>query len=84
MSEDSLSELLSQYASYDAIYQHLMQFKVSEILLVATVYDAFILEQDGKISELIFGESHQLNLSFAPRVRRRFSFSGSADSTWSF
>jgi CheY-like chemotaxis protein len=68
MSEDALSELLSQYSSDEDIYHDLMQFKVREILLVATLYDAFILEQEGKITELIFGEYHQLNLSSAPRV----------------
>jgi CheY-like chemotaxis protein len=45
-----------------------MQFRIREILLVATIYDAFILEQEGKLTELIFGEYYQLNLSTAPRV----------------
>jgi CheY-like chemotaxis protein len=35
---------------------------------VATIYDDFILEQEGKLTELIFGEYYQLNLSTAPRV----------------
>jgi CheY-like chemotaxis protein len=54
-----------------------MQFKVREILLVATAYDAFILEQEGKLTELIFGEYYQLNLSSAPRVTS-VSFGGQA------
>ncbi len=68
MTKETLTELLSQYASDDEIYHDLMQFKIREILLVATIYDAFILEQEGKITELIFSEYHQLNLSSAPRV----------------
>jgi len=31
-------------------------------------YDAFIFEQDGRLSEQIYGEYRQLNLSTAPRV----------------
>lgn len=68
MSKKKISKLLSNYKSDDEIYYDLMQFKVREILLVATIYDAFILEQEGKLTELIYGEYHQLNLSLAPRV----------------
>jgi CheY-like chemotaxis protein len=45
-----------------------MEFRVREILLVATLYDAFILEQEDKLTEKIFGEYYQLNLSTAPRI----------------
>lgn len=68
MDKDSISELLSHHSSDDEIYHDLMQFKVAEILLVATVYDAFILEQEGRLTEQIFSEYNQLNLSSAPRV----------------
>jgi CheY-like chemotaxis protein len=63
-----ISRLFTSYKSDDEIYHDLMQFRVREILLVATIYDAFILEQEGKLTELIFGEYYQLNLSTAPRV----------------
>ncbi|RKY53133.1 MAG: hypothetical protein DRP89_06635, partial [Candidatus Neomarinimicrobiota bacterium] len=46
----------------------LMHNRVKEILLVSTFYDAFIFEQDGRLSEQIFGEYKQLNLSTAPKV----------------
>ena len=46
----------------------MMQFRVREILLVATIYDAYILEEEDKLTEKIFGEYHQLNLSSAPRI----------------
>ncbi|HRX77270.1 MAG TPA: response regulator, partial [Candidatus Cloacimonadota bacterium] len=45
-----------------------MQRRVRDILLVSTFYDAFIFEQDGRLSEQIFGEYRQLNLSTAPRI----------------
>ena len=49
-------------------FQDLMQYRVHEILLVASPYDAFILEQDGRLSEQILTEFKGLNLSYAPRV----------------
>ena len=63
-----LSELVRQYKTDNDIYHDLMQFRVREILLVATIYDAFILEEEDKLTEKIFGEYHQLNLSTAPRI----------------
>jgi CheY-like chemotaxis protein len=68
MQVEKISEFLSRYTSDNEIYHDLMQFKVAEILLVATMYDAFILEQEGKLTELIFGEYLRLNLSQPPRV----------------
>ena len=34
-------------------FQDLMQYRIHEILLVASPYDAFILEEDGKLTEQI-------------------------------
>jgi CheY-like chemotaxis protein len=65
---ERLSELIRQYKTDNDIYHDLMQFRVREILLVATIYDAFILEEEDKLTEKIFGEYHQLNLSTAPRI----------------
>ncbi len=49
-------------------FHNLMKNRIKEILLVSTFYDAFIFEQDGRLSEQIFGEYRQLNLSTAPRI----------------
>ncbi len=49
-------------------FHELMKKKVHDILLVSTFYDAFIFEQDGRLSEQIHGEYMQLNLSTAPRI----------------
>jgi len=49
-------------------YHELMKNRVREILLLSSIYDAFILEQDGGLSEQIYGEYKQLNLSTAPRI----------------
>ncbi|NOZ47244.1 MAG: pyruvate, phosphate dikinase [Chlorobi bacterium] len=45
-----------------------MPFKVKEILLVATLYDAYSIEKEGRFSEHILGEYHQLNLTSVPRI----------------
>jgi CheY-like chemotaxis protein len=68
MYREVLSELVRQYKTDNDIYHDLMQFRVREILLVATIYDAFILEEEDKLTEKIFGEYHQLNLTTAPRI----------------
>ncbi len=49
-------------------FHELMKKRVREILLISTFYDAFIFEQDGRLSEQIYGEYMQLNLSTAPRI----------------
>jgi hypothetical protein len=50
------------------IFHDLMCYRVREILLVASLYDAFILESDGALSDQIYGEFFKLNLTTAPRV----------------
>ena len=56
MDKKELVDMFHRYKSNTEIFHDLMQFKVKEILLVATFYDAFILEQDGRLTERIFGE----------------------------
>ncbi|MGC9330629.1 MAG: PEP/pyruvate-binding domain-containing protein, partial [Bacteroidales bacterium] len=50
------------------IYHDLMQFKVREILLVGTLYDAYSLESEGRFAEQVLGEYRQLNLTYTPRI----------------
>jgi CheY-like chemotaxis protein len=51
-------------------FQELIQNRVSEILLVASLYDAFILAQDGQLQDLITSEFASLNLYHAPKLTR--------------
>ncbi|MDQ7096812.1 PEP/pyruvate-binding domain-containing protein [Desulfosporosinus sp. PR] len=51
-------------------FHDLMKFRVREILLVSSPYDAFVLEEDGRLSEKIFGEYLDMNLQFVPRIHR--------------
>jgi CheY-like chemotaxis protein len=49
-----------------------MKYRIIEILLVASHYDSFILEEDGQLTELVIEEYRNLdlNLRFAPRFTR--------------
>lgn len=55
------------------IFHDLMTKRVHEILLVASLYDSFIVESDGILSEQIYGEYYHLNLSQAPRVTSAYT-----------
>jgi CheY-like chemotaxis protein len=50
------------------IFHDLMPYKVKEILLFASLYDAFSIEKEGRISDHILGEYYQLNLTTVPRI----------------
>src|SRR5271167_3437422 len=52
---------------FDA-FENLMPFRVNDILLVASLYDSFILREDGRLNELLIGESLELDLHQVPGV----------------
>jgi CheY-like chemotaxis protein len=62
-------ELTSRYGMKTEEFSALMAYRVRRIMLVASSYDAFVLEEDGQLTELIFEEYRNLdlNLRFAPR-----------------
>ena len=60
--------MLSQLYLKDTAFNDLMQQRIYNVLLVASTYDAFMLEEDGRIEERIFMEYMSLNLSSPPRV----------------
>ncbi len=45
-----------------------MRFRVRDILLVSSLYDSFIFEEDGRLYELIREEYQMLNLSHSPEL----------------
>ena len=47
-------------------FENLMPFRVQDILLVSSLYDSFILREDGRLNELLIGESLELNLQEIP------------------
>jgi len=50
------------------VFHSLMPYKVREILLVSSLYDAFIVEEEGLISEMVIWEYRHHLLSSPPRV----------------
>lgn len=51
----------------DTAFQNLMQRRITSVLLIATPYDAFMLEEDGRVEEQVYDEYVKLNLSSPPR-----------------
>ena len=62
--------LLSQLYLKDTAFQNLMQQRIYNVLLIASTYDAFMMEEDGRVEEQIYFEYVALNLSSPPRVTR--------------
>lgn len=51
-------------------YQDLMSHRVKDILLVSSMYDSFIVEQETQLSEQILKEYLELNLTYVPHLRQ--------------
>jgi len=58
-----------QQTSYfaDTAFGHLMQKRIHKVLLICSGYDAFMLDEDGRIDEQIFNEYVSLNLRYPPQ-----------------
>ncbi|MEA3559454.1 MAG: PEP/pyruvate-binding domain-containing protein [Candidatus Thermoplasmatota archaeon] len=75
--DEGTDDLAVHNIDYDADYRpefhdfyDLMKFRVSKILLVSSLYDAFTLEEDGLIFEQLSEEYRELTLPFPPQVFR--------------
>lgn len=64
MNEKALSRLYLK----DTAFQELMQRRIFNVLLIASPYDAFMMEEDGRVEEQLYFEYVGLNLSSPPRV----------------
>lgn len=60
--------LSDSYSTRLQRFQKLMRFKVRDILLVSSLYDSYLFEEDGRLYELIYNEYQGLNLSHAPEI----------------
>jgi hypothetical protein len=49
-------------------FHDLMRYRVREVLLVASLYESFIVESDGVLTEQIYGEYFKLHLNTVPRI----------------
>ncbi len=61
------SQNLSTYFYHDTSFDTLMKKRIYHVLLISSTYDAFILEEDGRIDEQIFNEYVSLNLRYPPQ-----------------
>ncbi len=68
MIQRDVSQIFGKYNSDKEIFHDLMPLRTREILLVAPPFDAFTLEQDGLLTEILFEGYYQLNMSNPPRV----------------
>ncbi|MDE5902420.1 MAG: phosphoenolpyruvate synthase [Muribaculaceae bacterium] len=62
--------LLSTLYLKDTAFQNLMQKRIFNVLLIATPYDAFMMEEDGRVDEQVYFEYVSLNLSSPPRFTK--------------
>lgn len=51
-------------------FQNLMRKRIRDIILVSSLYDLYLFEEDGRLYELIRNEYQGLNLSHAPELIR--------------
>ncbi|MBN2614442.1 MAG: phosphoenolpyruvate synthase [Bacteroidales bacterium] len=58
----------ADYFFNETSFSTLIKKRIYHVLLVTSVYDAFILEEDGRIEEQIFNEYVSLNLRYPPRI----------------
>ncbi len=70
---------LNQLYLKDTAFQDLMQRRIFNVLLIASPYDAFMIEEDGRVEEQLYSEYVSLNLSSPPRVTEVTSVDAAID-----
>jgi hypothetical protein len=68
-----------RYYFEDTDFDRLMSKRISEILIICNEYDAFMLEEDGRIEERVFNEYSALHLRFPPHFNRATSFESAVE-----
>jgi CheY-like chemotaxis protein len=69
----SSAPLPTEFYARFKVFHELMANKIREILLVSSPYDAYVMEEDGRLASRIINEYRGLNLSQPPRVTRTSS-----------
>ena len=70
---DSERDDVSFYLEYKPkykVFHELMSKRMRNVLLVSSIYDSFMLEEDGRLSDQIYEEFQNLNLRTLPRITR--------------
>jgi DNA-binding NarL/FixJ family response regulator len=76
---DTLDSSDIKYHFKEEPFEKLMSKRISEILLICNEYDAFMLEEDGRIEEKVFNEYASLHLRFPPHFNRVSSFDSAVE-----
>jgi DNA-binding response OmpR family regulator len=74
-SEESFPEYQPKYRKY----RHLMRKRIVDVLLVSSIYDSFIMEEDIRLSDQIYEAFQNLNLRALPQISRASSASRALD-----
>lgn len=64
--ENNIPQEFSQFYLKDVSFVNLMMRRIYSVLIVANPYDAFMLEDDGRIEEKIYNEYVDLGLRYPP------------------
>jgi len=70
MWDRTLSKLIGSPDRAEVPYDALMPRRVSNLLLVGSLYDYYTIIEDGRLSEMIFTEYLELDLRFTPSIER--------------
>lgn len=68
MRDRALDALLGSLEQPEAAFDALMPKRVSNVLLVSSLYDRFTFMQDGRVQEMLVAEYADLDLRFAPSI----------------
>ncbi len=63
-------EFFTEYKPKYKVFYELMKIRMRNILVVSSIYDSFLLEEDGRLSDQIYEEFKNLNLRTLPRITR--------------
>ena len=64
------SEFTSEFYTDFKAFHELMAQKINKILLISSLYDAYIMEEEGSLASKILNEYSGLNLSHPPKIIR--------------
>ncbi|MGE5795486.1 MAG: response regulator, partial [Ignavibacteria bacterium] len=68
MEKEKLFDIEDVFINRIRSFQKLMKQRIGEILLVSSLYDYYLFEEDGRLYELIREEYQTLNLRQAPEI----------------
>ena len=68
--ETNIPQQWNKFYLKDVSFMNLMTHRIFNVLIVANPYDAFMLEDDGRVDEKIFNEYTELGLRYPPSFRQ--------------